>query len=174
MVQIATMGRLARARAKPGLLMRGLGLCLFVACLYFPPQVRAQVYKCIDASGKTVYLQSPCPPGTSSKVISRKTPSLEESPTKAAEKKAAPDPEAEFRGRQKERQEAENKASAQAAEAQRRQEECARARASLAQFESGLRIARVNGKGERYFLDDAQIMQEKARAQASVTEWCKQ
>jgi hypothetical protein len=175
MVQIATVRRLACAGAKKGLRVRGFGFCLFAASLFASPQAWAQVYKCIDASGKPVYLQSPCPPGAASKVISRKTPPAQDQPdTKAAEKKAPPDPEVEFRKRQKDRQDAEQKINAQAEETQRRREECARARAALVQYETGVRIARVNEKGERYFLDDAQIMQEKARAQASVTEWCKQ
>jgi hypothetical protein len=151
-----------------------LGWSLFAAALVAAPQASAQVYKCVDASGKTVYLQSPCPPGAKSKVISRKAPESQDAPArKGAAKKGPPDPEAEFRKRQKQREEADKKASEEAADARRRQENCQRARDAAAQYEAGTRIARTDEKGERYFLDEAQIAQERARAQASVAEFCK-
>ena len=43
----------------------------------------------------------------------------------------------------------------------------------VAQYDIGGRQTGINDKGERYFLDDSQISQGKARAQASVGEWCK-
>lgn len=157
-----------------------LGVPFFVALLAASP-ASAQVYKCVDANGKTVYLQSPCPPGASSKVLIRKPRDTEEAAepkadAKAAGKAGAKAPlsaEEEFQKRQKEKQEAEQKASEQTADAKRRQEECRRAREEVAQYELGGRITRVDGKGERYFLDDAQIAQEKARAQALVAQACK-
>ena len=133
----------------------------------------AQVYKCVDASGKTVYSQSPCPSGTSSRILSRKpAPSTDDAASKPASKSAV-DQEMEFRKRQKEREEAEKKAGEQTAEAKRRQEECARARGEVAQYDMGGRLSRINEKGERYFLDDDQVARERSRAQASVDQLCK-
>ena len=132
----------------------------------------AQVYKCVDAAGKTVYLQQPCPAGQSSKMISRTAPPAQEAPATKGGKPPA-NPEQDFRKRQKEREEADKKAAEQSADAKRREENCARARQQVAQYDIGGRQTGINDKGERYFLDDGQISQGKARAQASVAEWCK-
>jgi hypothetical protein len=151
---------------------------LFVAALLAAAPAWAQVYKCIDASGKTVYLQSPCPAGQSSKVISSKPAATEEAPAAKGGPakpgaKAPLTPEQAYQKRQKEREEADKKANDQSAEAKRKQDACQRAREQLTRFEVGGRIAGVDGKGDRYYLDDSQIAQEKAKAQASVNEWCK-
>jgi hypothetical protein len=58
-------------------------------------------------------------------------------------------------------------------DAQIKRENCARAQDVLRTMESGQRIARVDSKGERYYLDDAQIVQETAKARESVQQWCK-
>ena len=154
--------------------MNKLGFAFVFAALIAAPQAWAQVYKCVDAAGKTVYLQSPCPAGQSSKVLSSSPPPAQETP--AAQKpgaKAPLTPEQEFKKRQQERAETDKKTAEQGADAKRRQENCARARENMALLDYGGRVARVNEKGERYFLEDAQIAQEKAKAQASVNEWCK-
>ena len=150
-----------------------LGLSLFVSTLLAAPQAWAQVYKCVDATGNTVYSQSPCPPGQSAKVLSRKPAAVEDTaPAKPGAKPPA-NPEQDYRKRQKEREEADKKAGEQAAQAKQRQEQCTRARESVAQYEMGGRFSGMNEKGERYFMDESQIAQAKARAQALVNESCK-
>ena len=141
--------------------------------LLVAPQAWAQVYKCVDAAGSTVYSQSPCPPGQSAKVLSRKPAAVPDAPATKGGAKPAANPEQEYRKRQKEREEADKKAAEQSADAKRREENCARARQQVAQYDLGGRQTGINDKGERYFLDDSQISQGKARAQASVGEWCK-
>jgi len=55
--------------------MLRLAFSSFAWCLYlWAAGAQAQVYKCIDASGKTTYLQSPCPAGAKSSAISRTVP----------------------------------------------------------------------------------------------------
>jgi len=149
------------------------GLILFAAALLAAPPASAQVYKCTDASGKTVYSQTPCPAGQSAKVIRATPPPVDEAAAKKAGGKPPANPDQEFRKRQKDREDAEKKANEQSADASRRQEQCQRAREQVAQYELGGRISGVNEKGERYFLDEGQIAQGKARAQASAAEWCK-
>src|SRR4051812_25213863 len=127
----------------------------------------AQVYKCVDPNGKTVYLQSPCPPGQSSKVIRATPPAAPETPPAKPGDKPPLTPDQAFQKRQKDRQEADKKSGEEQAEAKRKEEACQRAREQVARFDSGVRIAAVDAKGERYFLDDAQLAQEKARAEAS-------
>ena len=81
--------------------------------------------------------------------------------------------ELEFRRRQKEREESATKdaQAKQAAEAEKLN--CENARQTLRTLESGQRIVRTDASGERYFLDEAQIAQETARAREAVASWCK-
>jgi hypothetical protein len=58
-------------------------------------------------------------------------------------------------------------------DAQIKRENCVRAQEYLRTMESGQRISRTDSKGERYYLDDAQIAQETAKARESVQQWCK-
>jgi hypothetical protein len=58
-------------------------------------------------------------------------------------------------------------------DAQVKRENCSRAQHALRTLESGQRISRTDSKGERYFLDEAQIAQETAKARESVGQWCK-
>jgi len=65
--------------------------------------------------------------------------------------------------------ETEAKAQAQVAE---KKENCERSRESLRALESGQRIARTDAKGERYFLDEAQIAAEAAKAREAAQKSC--
>jgi hypothetical protein len=51
-------------------------------------------------------------------------------------------------------------------------ENCERAKASLSTLKSGIRIATVNAKGEREYLDDSKKEQETKRAQEAVSNNC--
>ncbi|MBV8030147.1 MAG: DUF4124 domain-containing protein [Betaproteobacteria bacterium] len=139
----------------------GLGLAATCA--------QAQIYKCVDAGGKTVYSQSPCPTGEKSRVIT----APEAAPSAKAGTKSAADQDFDFRKRQKERDVAEKKSAAQAADEKRREEDCKRAREALAQYQLGGRISKIDDKGERYFLGEDEISQERDKAQAAVSQTCK-
>jgi len=52
-------------------------------------------------------------------------------------------------------------------------ENCQRAKASKAGLESGMRLSRINAKGEREILDDAARAAELKRAQAVIDSDCK-
>jgi hypothetical protein len=148
--------------------------------LLFGAQAHAQVYKCVDAKGKTVYSQSPCPANTKSKTLEANptppAPASAAAPSSSAPAKGPADPrkaDAEFKKRQLEEQEAKKKAAASNEETKAKQENCGRAKGSLAQYEAGGRITRYNPKGEREFLTDEEIAREKARAQDLVQQYCK-
>lgn len=151
-----------------------LGLGLIVVGALAAPGAHAQVYKCVGAGGKTVYSQSPCPSGAKSSVISEEARS---SATNASATKAAPNSPAEqdmeYRKRQKERETSDKKASDQAAEEKRKVDDCRRARETVAQYDIGGRISRVDANGERYFMDESQIAQERAKAKQSADQSCK-
>lgn len=149
-----------------------LSITAFITSALLAAPAWAQVYKCVDASGKTVYSQQPCPAGESSKVISRSAPPEAPAETKPGGKPPA-SPEEAYRKRQAERAEADKKAAEDEAKAKQRADNCTRAREALAQFDMGGRFAGVDAKGEKYFYDDNRIAQEKARAQAMASENCK-
>ena len=52
-----------------------------------------------------------------------------------------------------------------------KRENCERANEALRSYESG-RVARTDAKGERYFLDDAQLAQERAKARQIAQDSC--
>ncbi len=150
---------------------------MILAALALAGSAHAQVYKCVDASGKTVYMQSPCPKGDRATTIDRNAPAA--APAPAAGQNAAPGQksaaqlEQEFRKRRLEQQEASKKADEQATQDKEKQENCRAAQAQLATLNSGARQMRINAQGEREYLDDSQIQQEKARAQVAIDRSCK-
>lgn len=159
-------------------------LVLFIAA----PAAHAQVYKCVDKAGKTVYTQSPCPSNTKSANVRQSvTPSSALPPPAAAaqtdgkaDPKAAPagpkttaELEQDFRKRRAEQEEAAKKDQEKIADAKARDENCRTAKATLVSLESGVRQTRVNDKGERATLDDAQVALETARTRKAVQDWCK-
>ena len=143
---------------------------------------QAQVHKCVDAAGKIIYTQDPCPANTKPGSISRsviQTPAAAPADSAAkgdAAKSAAPKTAAEqeqaFRKRQQDQAKAAKESEQKSAEAQRKAENCRNARERLTQYEIGGRQSRINAQGERYYLDDSQIDQEKARARADVAQSC--
>ena len=166
-------------------------IALFAVAFLVVSSAQAQVYKCVDSSGKTIYSQDPCPANTKSGTISRSGPSAPAAPSPdstadkaaagdaaktAAPKTAAPKTAAEqeqaFRKRQQEQAKAAKESGQKDAEAQRKAEACRNARDRLAQYEIGGRLSRINAQGERYYLEDAQVEQEKARARADMAQAC--
>jgi hypothetical protein len=157
-------------------------IATFALALLGVASAHAQVYKCVDAGGQIVYLQDPCPanmkPGTMSRNV-RPAPAAAPAGNAAkgeAAKSTAPKTAAEqeqaFRKRQQDQAKAAKESEEKSAEAQRKQENCRNARERLAQYETGGRIARFNAQGERYYLEDAQIEQEKARARTDAAKSC--
>jgi len=160
---------------------------LFAVSLLAVSSAQGQVHKCIDAAGKVIYTQDPCPVNTKPGSISR---SAMQAPAAApaaapaesaakgdAAKSSAPKTPAEqeqaFRKRQLDQAKAAKESDQKAAEAQIKEENCRNARQRLAQYEIGGRQTRIDEKGERYYLEDAQIEQEKARARSDVAQSCK-
>jgi len=164
-------------------------IAVFVLASLSLASAQAQVYKCIDGAGKIIYSQNPCPPDTKSGTVTRRVDRPSAAPTatpdagsadKAAKgdaaKKSGPkttaDQEKDFRKRQQDQAKAAKESGEKSAEAQRKEQNCRAARERLAQYEAGGRITRINPQGERYYLEDAQIEQEKVRARSDVTQAC--
>ena len=157
-------------------------IALFAVAFLVASSAQAQVHKCVDAAGKIIYTQDPCPANTKPGSISRsviQTPAAAPADSAAkgdAAKSAAPKTAAEqeqaFRKRQQDQAKAAKESEQKSAEAQRKAENCRNARERLTQYEIGGRQSRINAQGERYYLDDSQIDQEKARARADVAQSC--
>ncbi|HXC40093.1 MAG TPA: DUF4124 domain-containing protein [Burkholderiales bacterium] len=171
--------------------VKPLALALFAAgALAAGAPAFAQIYKCVGAGGKTVYSQSPCPSNTKSAPIQERVPSRVApppapaaaaapggaAPGSAAAKSSGPksvaEQDADFRKRRADDAEAAKKSSEAQEQADAKQKNCTAARANLASLQMGGRQARINEKGERYFLDDSQVAQEMERAKQSVTANC--
>ena len=172
-----------------------IALAVGLAAMLFAAPSFAQLYKWVDKDGRTRYSDRP-PVGIQATPLSR-PPAPAAAPAAPASAPAAPgaasaapatgdaakdarkgpltpaEQEIEFRRRIKEAQEAAAKGEKAKREEEERKENCARARETLATLESGQRIARTDSKGERFYVDDAQRVQETAKARDAVASWCK-
>ena len=147
---------------------------VLITGLVFASAAMAQ-YKWVDKNGKVQYGDTP-PPGANATALrpppqpgaepEAKKPSRRSGPASLAEK------DAEFRKRQQDADKEREKHAKSEQEAQEKRENCARAQEYLRGLEAGQRVTRVDAKGERYFLDDAQIAQEKAKARQVAQQWC--
>ncbi|HKU47126.1 MAG TPA: DUF4124 domain-containing protein [Burkholderiales bacterium] len=148
--------------------MRTLFLVLALAAL----PAWAQQYKWVDKDGRVRYGDVP-PPGVNAQRLKAPSGPAAPAPSAAAKKgEKAMTPEQAFQKRQQDAaKDAEKQASADA-EAQAKRENCQRAQESLRTYESGQRISRVDSKGERYYLDDAQIQQGAAQARQIAQQAC--
>ncbi|MEF7615942.1 DUF4124 domain-containing protein [Aquincola sp. MAHUQ-54] len=83
------------------------------------------------------------------------------------------DPELEARRQRAEQEQAAQRKTEEARQAAQRIENCNRARDALRQLESGMRIARINEKGEREILDDQARAAETQRARDVAASECR-
>ena len=143
---------------------------IFGLGVMFASLAAAQQYKWVDQNGKVQYGDVP-PPGVKAQRL--KPPPGGAAPAPAAKKgETALSPEAAYRKRQEDAQKEREKDAQAGQETAAKRENCTRAQESLRTLESGQRIARTDAKGERYYLEDAQIAQETARARQLVKESC--
>jgi len=159
------------------LILVGIALALCAAA------ANAQQYKWKDSRGRTVYGDLP-PAGVKATPLRSTSPPpaasaapATEAGSKAAAKSSKPltpaEQEMEFRRRVKEAQEAAAKQAKEREDERDRQQNCELAREQERTLASGQRISRVDQRGERYYINDAQRAQELAQARRSMSEWCK-
>jgi hypothetical protein len=152
---------------------------VFAAAMAFALAAGAQQYKWVDKDGKVRYGDSP-PPGVKATALKAPPAAAAASKPGAKDAKGAPkgpltpaEQEAAFRKRQQEAVKEREKQAQATQETEAKKENCARAQEVLRSLQSGERVARTDAKGERYFLEDEQRAAEAAKAQKSVSEWCK-
>jgi len=145
---------------------------IVVLSFLFAAAAWGQQYKWVDQDGKVRYGDVP-PPGVKATPLRPPPPGAPAAAPSAKKDGAkALTPEAAFRKRQEEAAKGRDTQAKADQEAQQKRENCTRAQDALRALESGQRIARTDTKGERYYLEDAQIAQETARARQSVQQWC--
>jgi len=159
------------------IMLRVLVLALMLAAA---AGASAQLYRWVDKDGKVRYSDTP-PTGVKATTLRPPSGSTAPAPapgSDAAAKDAKKGPltpaeqEADYRKRQMEAQKARDKDAQASRDALAKQDNCARARESLASLESGQRITRTAADGERYYIDDAQRAAEVDKARQSVGSWC--
>jgi len=153
----------------------GLGLALPAAAQW----------KWRDKRGQTQYSDLPPPPGVpESDIVQRPAAAgarralVVTAPASAAS--AAPlaaarasDPELEARRKKAEQEVADKKKAEDAKIAATRADNCVRAKDQLRTLDSGIRIARVDSKGEREILDDTARAAEGRRMRDLIASECK-
>jgi Domain of unknown function (DUF4124) len=172
--------------------MRALIPLVFVVTLAALPLAGHAQWKWRDGQGRVTVSDRPPPPEVPSKDILTRPPGSEPKaraavPTAAASAPAdgaapAPtktaannnvDPELEARKKKADQEEAAKVKEAEDKRAAEMRENCQRARSQMASLDSGMRITRVNEKGEREVLDDAQRAAETARTREAIAANCK-
>jgi hypothetical protein len=169
--------------------MKLLRVTLLGLALAAPALCLAQ-WQWIDKDGRKVYSdQPPSADVPANKILKAPTgkggssmPVNEPAPQAAASAPAKPAASApKLSGKDKELEEKKKLAEAAAAEKKKAQEEevakarsenCERAKRAKATFDSGARIAQVNAKGEREYMDDAARAVETKRLQGVIARDC--
>lgn len=152
----------------------------------------AQAYKWKDANGRIVYSDQPPPKGTPPANILKSpagssgaaiaVPSPAPAPdgqktgtdgksTSASAPKGpmtAAEREADFRKRQAENRKKEEADAKKSADEQQRQANCSGIRQNIVMLESGQRVAKIDSKGERYFIEDAERDRDLQKARQDL------
>jgi hypothetical protein len=127
----------------------------------------AQMYKCVDESGTTHYTDKPGPGCKGGKVDIRAAPPISGKLDERKEDLGAA--ERDFRQRQID-QAHQDRDDARKQEAQKRR--CANMHAEYQRLTSGRRLARVNEKGERIFVEDAERDRRAAALKNDISRAC--
>ena len=112
----------------------------------------AQMYKCVDERGVTHYSDKPRADCKGGKVNIQASPPVGDTPARGEnvrKQDGVPQRDAEFNRRQAERERTE------AREKTALEERCDKLREEHARLASGIRLSKINSKGEREYLDDA-------------------
>lgn len=159
--------------------LAALSLALVGAALALPA---AAQWKWRGANGQIQYSDLPPPPGVSEKDILQRPSGATLraiSPAVAAPAASAPplapknvDPELEAKRKKAEQEEAAKAKAEEQRVAAAKAENCKRAREQIRTLESGMRMARINDKGEREVLDDKMRAEEMKRARDVANAEC--
>jgi hypothetical protein len=153
-------------------------LLITIAIAFAAGAAQAQIKCWTDAAGKRTCGDTP-PPGA--KVTTVRTETSPAAPPAPAAKDAKGAPkgpltpaqqEQDYRKRQLDAQKAAAKAEEEQKNAQAKADNCTRARNALRTLETGERIVTTDAKGERYYLNEAEIAKQTEVAREQVKQWC--
>jgi hypothetical protein len=151
---------------------------LLVVFAFAAGAAQAQIKCWTGADGKRTCGDTP-PPGAKVTTIKTDVPAAPPPPAATKDGKGAPQgpltpaqQEQQFRKQQADAQKAAAKAELEQKDAQAKTDNCNRARAALRTLETGERIVTTDAKGERYYLNDAEIAKQTAVARQQVSDWC--
>jgi hypothetical protein len=128
----------------------------------------AQLYKYVDKDGKTVYTDQPPPESDPKAMRIQSGTGSAPPPAKSA---VAQDKELQ-KGRDKAK-ESEKKAEETATRARQQEELCTNATMAYQQYSQGGRMTKLDEKGEKIFLGDAEIDAARESAKRKMDEVCK-
>jgi len=163
---------------------------LVLGCVCLLPLSASAQWQWIDKNGKKVFSDQPPPTDVPEKNILRRAGSppprggsapaeaeaLDTSAPKAAAappKPAGVDKELEEKTRKAQAEEKAKQAAEAEKNAKAKADNCDRARQGKATFDSGIRVAKINAKGEREIMDDAARAAEQKRLQSIIESDCK-
>ena len=163
-------------------------LCMLGFCAL--PFVAHAQWQWVDGQGKKVFSDQPPPievpeknilkrPGGSGAWRPAPAPAETAAPTPAAAPAAAApkpggvDKELEEKTRKAEEAEKAKRTAEEQRVAKAKADNCARARQGKATYDSGMRVARLNDRGEREVMDDQARASEQSRLQAIIDSDCK-
>ena len=155
-------------------LLWGLSLALMLASA----ASHAEIYKWKDKNGVIRYSDIPPPSNVPHESLGKKgatapTP-VEIAPTAqpGAPAQQTPEEAPSDANAKNEEEAARKKAEAAEAELRQKQENCATAKANLANFKQGGRVYKMNEKGEREYMGEADLAAGLEKAQAEVDKYC--
>ena len=139
-----------------------------------PPPTNVPLSRIVKAPRQRAADLRPMPPAKEGEPKdAAKADAVKADGVKADASKNLADRDLEYKQRQKEEAEATKKAEAEATKAKAMQENCTAVRGNLAGLQNGGRAARVNEKGEKSYIDDAQRQGEIAKTQSQIAQYCK-
>ena len=141
-------------------------IALIAAALAFAPFASAQLYKHVDKDGRTVYTDQP-PASADAKRLN-----IQNAPA-ASGNKSYVERDKELDKSRKAAREKQEKSEQATKSAQQAEQRCAQAWAAYQTYADGGRIYKYNEKGERTYLDDAELEKERIRTRREMEEACK-
>lgn len=153
---------------------------LLILLMMFSANAFAELSKWVDADGKVHYSDQPPPANVKAKTL--RLPSDAAVPVSASGVSATSAPaapktiaerEAELKKAQQAKKDAADKAAKEQARIEAEKASCATAQQNLRVLQADYRIAQVDAKGERYYLNDDQRRQGVEKAQQDIKTFCK-
>ena len=151
---------------------RAIALALALAV---SPVALAQLYKYLDKDGKTVYSDQQ-PTNVESKRIDvpgSAAPAPANNGKTVAGNKSALEKDKDLEKSREEAREKQKKTAEAAQKADAAEQRCRQLREAYQTYAEGGRIQKLNDKGERVLLDDADIEAERNRTRREMEEACK-